>query len=96
MRLEFHPEAIAELQFAAQYYEARKPQLGLRFIEAVEDAIRRIAEFPRTWRLLDHDVRRCMTRVFPYGVLYVVEPESILIVAVAHCAREPGYWKKRL
>jgi hypothetical protein len=41
-------------------------------------------------------VRRCLTHVFPYGVLYTVEPDFILIVAVMHGSREPGYWKRRV
>ena len=70
--------------------------LALRFIEAVEDTIRRILESPERWRVLDEDVRRCLTYVFPYGVLYTIEAEFILIVAVMHCSREPGYWKRRV
>src|SRR6266705_4090940 len=45
-------------------------------------AIRRILAAPERWRVLEEDVRRCLTRVFPYGVLYTIEPEFILIVAV--------------
>jgi toxin ParE1/3/4 len=96
MRLEFHPEAVSELQFAARYYEGCRPGLGQRFVDAVEEAIRRISDAPFACRLLEHEVRRCLTRVFPYGVMYTVAADSILIVAVCHCAREPGYWKRRL
>ena len=96
MRWEFHPEALEEYREATLYYVERDPALALRFVEAVEDAIRRILESPERWRVLDDDVRRCLTRVFPYGILYTIEPEFILIVAVMHCSREPGYWKRRL
>ena len=37
-----------------------------------------------------------MTYTFPYGILYTVERDSILILAVMHCSRKPGYWKRRL
>ena len=53
-------------------------------------------ESPTRWRILDEDVRRCLTPVFPYGVLYTIEPDFVLIVAVMHCSREPGYWKGRI
>ena len=96
MRWEFHPEALEEYREATLYYVERDPALALRFVEAVEDAIRRIVESPERWRVLDEDVRRCLTRVFPYGVLYTIEPDFILIIAVMHCSREPGYWKRRL
>lgn len=96
MRWEFHPQALEEYREATLYYAERDPALATRFVEAVEDAIRRILESPERWRVLDEDVRRCLTRVFPYGVLYSIEPERILIVAVMHCSREPGYWKQRV
>ena len=48
------------------------------------------------WRAIEEDVRRCLTRVFPYAVLYTIEADFILIVAVMHCSREPGYWKSRV
>jgi len=96
MRWEFHPEALEEYREATLYYVERDPALALRFVEAVEDAIRRILESPERWRVLDEDVRRCLTRVFPYGILYTIEPEFILIIAVMHCSREPGYWKRRV
>ena len=96
MRYEFHPEALEEYDEAALWYAEREPALALRFIEAVEDAIGRILEAPTRWQVIEEDVRRCLTRVFAYGVLYTVEPDFVLIVAVMHCSREPGYWKQRL
>ena len=96
MRYEFHPEALAEYEAAALYYAERDPAVAQRFVAAVEDAIDRILDSPTRWRVLDEDVRRCLTRVFPYGVLYTIEPEFVLIVAVMHCSREPGYWKRRV
>ena len=58
-------------------------------------AVEVILEDPLRWRPFDEDVRRCLTRVFPYGILYTIESDFVLIVAVAHCSREPGYWKHR-
>jgi toxin ParE1/3/4 len=96
MKCEFHPSALAELTSAAGYYEARQPGLGNRFIDAVAEALERIARDPFAWTPSDEDVRRCLTRVFPYGILYTIEGEFILILAVAHLAREPKYWKPRI
>lgn len=95
MRHEFHPEAYAEYEDAARYYAGRDPELANRFIAAVEEAIERICTAPTRWRLIEEDVRRCLTHVFPYAVLYTIEAEFVLIVALMHCSREPGYWKAR-
>lgn len=95
MRYDFHPEALAEYEEATRYYAERDPRVAERFIAAVEEAIERILDSPTRWRIMDEDVRRCLTHVFPYGVLYTIEADFILVVAVMHCSREPGYWKAR-
>lgn len=96
MKFEFHPEALEEYKNAARYYEECQPRLGHRFIASVEQAILHIVEKPEQWKILEQDVRRYLTRVFPYAVLYTIEPDYILIIAVMHCHREPGYWKNRI
>jgi plasmid stabilization system protein ParE len=96
MTYEFHPEALEEYEKAAQYYAMQQSGLDLRFIGSVENAIDLILDDPLRWRPFDEDVRRCLTHVFPYGVLYTIEQDYVLIVAVAHCSREPGYWKRRI
>jgi toxin ParE1/3/4 len=95
VKVEFHAEALAELQGAADYYEARQAGLGVRFLDIVDEALERIAQDPLAWAPADEDVRRCLVRVFPFGILYTIEPEYILILAVTHLARKPGYWATR-
>ncbi|HEV7396804.1 MAG TPA: type II toxin-antitoxin system RelE/ParE family toxin [Pyrinomonadaceae bacterium] len=95
MRYEFHPEALEEYRQAAGWYSERESELGQQFIGSVEDTIKRVVEAPTRWRVIEEDVRRCLTRVFPYAVLYTIEPDFLLIVAVMHCSREPGYWRGR-
>jgi toxin ParE1/3/4 len=96
MNWDFHPEALAEYEAAAAYYGQHDPDLQLRFVEAMEDAIARILDSPTRWRVIDEDIRRYVTHVFPYGILYTIEPNFVLIVAVMHFSREPGYWKERI
>src|SRR5690242_3931813 len=96
MKYEFHPEALEEYRQAALWYAEREPGIALRFIPSVEDAINRVLDAPTRWRVIDEDVRRCLIRVFPYAVLYTIEADFLLIVAVMHCSREPNYWKLRV
>ena len=74
---------------------ARREGLELRFIAVVEDALRRVSDHPERWRILEDDVRICLAQVFPYAILYTVEPDYVLIIAVMHCHREHGYWQNR-
>jgi plasmid stabilization system protein ParE len=95
MRYVFHPEALNEYAEAVQYYTEQRVEVAQAFINAIEDTVYRIKESPNRYAEIDEDVRRCMARKFPYGVLYTVEQDYILILAVMHCSREPGYWKSR-
>jgi toxin ParE1/3/4 len=91
----FHPEADAELIAAAVYYEGQQEELGKRFLSSVEDSLARIRINPLLYPVIDGDVRRCLTRTFPFGVLFRDRADRIEIIAVMHLRREPGYWKER-
>ena len=94
-RIVFDPDARREFLAAVAYYESCQPGLGERFSEVVEAAARRIGEMPLKYRVIRHPFRRCIVPHFPYGILYTIRPEHILIVAIAHAKRKPGYWLKR-
>jgi toxin ParE1/3/4 len=96
MKHAFHPDALAEYGAAAVAYEERQPRLGERFILSVEDAIASICQAPERWTVLEQDIRRRLTRVFPYAILYTIEEHRVLIVAVMHCHQKPGYWRRRV
>jgi toxin ParE1/3/4 len=96
MTYDFHPEARVEYRKAALFYDTRRVGLGAAFTLEVEASIGRILEAPERWRVIEQDVRRCLTHTFPYGVLYTIEAEAVLIVAVMHLRRRPGYWRERL
>lgn len=96
MRYGFHPEARREYRDAAAYYEAARPGLGAAFTLEIESVIEQITASPERWRSFEDDVRRCLARRFPYALLYSIETDYILIVAVMHGSREPGYWKHRM
>lgn len=70
MKYVFHPESLAEYADAVQYYRQQRQEVAQAFIDAVENAIYRIRESPASWSVIDEDVRRCLTRKFPYGILY--------------------------
>jgi len=45
---------------------------------------------------LTPQIRRCRLHRFPYSVIYTQDGADILVLAVAHQHRKPGYWRKRL
>ena len=57
--------------------------------------LRLIEQFPQSWHPLTPEIPRCRLRRFPYSVVYTLDAESILVLAVAHQHRKPGYWRNR-
>ena len=95
MRYEFHPDARVEYLKAVAYYDERQAGLGTRFTVEIERTIQRIVEAPHRWRNFEGEIRRCLAHTFPYGVLYSIEADYVLVLAVMHHSRKPGYWHSR-
>ena len=96
MILEFLPEASAELYEAADYYESKQEGLGRRFRNEVLEVCGLIVQQPLLWRERAGGYRRVNCPVFPYYIAYFIRGDLIVVAAVAHGHRRPGYWKQRL
>lgn len=89
------------MRAAALWYEDRAPGVGLRFLAAVFAAAKRIAVSPQLgtlWKsphLAAKEIRRLPLVTFPYLIVYQMREGRIVIVAVAHGSRRPGYWMAR-
>jgi len=90
MNYSFHPEAQVEFEQAIEYYEGCQDNLGYEFAIEIHGTIQNIVNFPGTWPELRSGIRRCLARRFPYGVLYFMEQDDILILAVMHLHRSPN------
>lgn len=93
-------EATEEVAEAVNWYESESPGLGLEFFEAVEAAIDLIEadiiplqQLPREAHT--KEARRLILKRFPYDVVVLKRSDEILVIAVAHHSRKPGYWRKR-
>ncbi|NET61674.1 MAG: type II toxin-antitoxin system RelE/ParE family toxin [Symploca sp. SIO2E6] len=96
MKVKFLQPARYELREAVKFYEQQQLGLGKNFRDEVLATIDRIQSFPLGWQLLTENIRRCQTRKFPYGVIYTLDDNEILIIAIAHLHREPDYWGNRV
>jgi toxin ParE1/3/4 len=91
----FDPDARAEFLAAVEYYEECQTGLGRRFRMDVEAELDGIQIMPFRYRVLRAPFRRCLIPKFPYAIIFTVEPNFILVVAMAHVKRKPGYWNDR-
>ena len=92
----FLPPAEEEMVAAAQFYETRSHGLGADFLDEVQRSVEAISSHPRTAPVLKEGIRRRLLKRFPFGILYAVEPGTIVVLAVMHLRRKPGYWEGRL
>jgi len=89
------PGAREELNKAAAFYQASVPGLGDAFLDDVERAIDDIRENPRIGAPIGRAFRRAVLRRFPFTIVYAERGDEIVIVAIAHDRRRPGYWRGR-
>ncbi len=95
MSYRFLPQAERDLGDAVDYYEMCQPGLGSDFLIEIRKTIARILEYPDGWTQVSMNARRCLTNRFPYEIIYAIEGDSVLILAVANQHRQPDYWKNR-
>jgi plasmid stabilization system protein ParE len=91
----FHNAARLEFLDSVAYYEAVQVGLGERFRLAVEAAVALAAAMPMAGSAHRWGTRRVFPRKFPYAIVYKTEEQGIVVFAVAHFKRKPGYWKSR-
>lgn len=96
MVIDFHPEARAEAIEARKWYNIHSIGAGQRFQESFNEAMGQILKTPDRWPAGISNTRFLTLKRFPYQVVYRPRVGSILIIAVAHTSRRPGYWKNRL
>lgn len=88
--------AQAELDDAIAWYASQAPGLGDAFLIETLKTLKLIEQYPKAWHPLTQQVRRCRLRRFPYSLVYAQEGSDLLVLAVAHQHRKPGYWGARL
>ena len=93
-------EAAQEFQEAAAWYEREQEGLGERFITAFENALQLLEEENPPLTLVEGEakakgVRRLILHKFPFSIIVHELPTTLVIVALAHHSRKPGYWKPR-
>jgi plasmid stabilization system protein ParE len=95
MKVRFLAIAEEELADAYGWYNQQADGLGRDFLDELDRGIRRVATFPLSSPEIDPGFRRCLLARFPYGVVYALEGDAFVVVAVAHLHRQPRYWSDR-
>ena len=97
-RLQVRLAAEADVAEAAEWYDQRQPGLGEKFVREVDQAIARVVENPLAFPVIlkRHEVRRALTKRFPYRIFFSLKGEAVVVHAVLHGRRDDRHWKDRL
>lgn len=95
LRIRLSPEAETDVAEIYQWYEQARTGLGDRFVQAVDTALRQVADYPQMGRPLHRGIRRVLLQRFPYGVSYVFDHTELFVLGCLHLRRNPGVWRSR-
>jgi toxin ParE1/3/4 len=93
--IRLHPEAEQEYLEALGWYRERSVIAATDFETAVGLAVRMISGSPERWPVCYRDFRKYTLHQFPFSIVYREVPLDVVVIAVAHGRRRPGYWKGR-
>ena len=96
MKVVFLAPAQSELDDAVDWYNRQAAGLGRELLDELDRAVRRALAFPLSYPEIEPGIRRCRLGRFPYGVLYGIDGDTLVVVAVAHLHRRPRYWIDRI
>jgi plasmid stabilization system protein ParE len=92
-------EAETEILAARDFLDARTYGLGARFLDDLSKTLAGIVDRPVSFAILEtlpgSEYRRALLSTFRYVVVFEIEHDEIIVVAVAHGSRMPNYWLGR-
>ena len=92
----FTEAARVELIDAQDWYKAEAPGLGRRFRAEIDSIVQRMTDNPRQFPMVFKTLRRARAKKFPYSLFFLIEPDTLLVVACFHSSRDPRHWQKRV
>lgn len=94
-KLTIKPDAETDLEESAKWYNAQRANLGIEFLDEVEEVLERVISNPFLFQQKYRKVRIAFCRRFPYGIYFTLEKKEAVIHAVLHTSRHPMVWKRR-
>jgi len=92
----FHRLAAREYRKARDWYKARSPETAQRFVESIDRATNRISASLDALPQLTREYRYVRVTGFPFVLIFrLADKDSVMVIAVAHTSRRPGYWRRR-
>ena len=92
----FTRAARQELIEAQDWYESERQGLGREFRAKIDAAVERMCANPEQFPVVFKNVRRALVRRFPYILFFVIEGDTLIVLACFHAKRNPRRWQERV
>ena len=96
MNVRFLTLAQQEVDNAVVWYEERAEGKGIDFLDELDRVVRLVKAYPFASPEIEPEIRRRLFARFPYSLVYGLDGDTIVVIAVAHAHRVPHYWVDRL
>jgi plasmid stabilization system protein ParE len=88
--------AQQEVDEAVVWFDERVEGKGIVFLDELDRVVRLVKAYPLASIEIEPEIRRRLFARFPYSLIYGIEDDAIVVIAVAHSRRSPRYWADRL
>ena len=85
-----------DIQTVFERYENYQQGRGEIFMRQLDAAFTLLRQHPEVAPVYAGPYRRMLTREFPYGVFYVVQPTRIIVAAIMDLRQDPQAIRRRL
>jgi plasmid stabilization system protein ParE len=96
MKIRFLGLANQEVDDAVRWYEEQAEGLSRDFLDELDRVVRLVRSYPLLATQIQPEIRRFLFTRFPYSLIYGIDQDTVVIIAVAHQHREPRYWADRI
>lgn len=96
LSIAFRRAAESEFVDAAVWYDQRRAGLGAEFVYEIEQALASAASSPQRYPVVFGEIRRTVTRRFPFAIYFRVRSDVLVVLAVFHGRRNPAIWQRRM
>lgn len=96
MKVRFLKLADQEVDAPVIWYDEQTPGFGVQFLDELDRVVRLVRSYPLSAPQIEPEIRRFLFTRFPYSLIYGIDQDEIIVIAVAHQHREPRYWAARV
>jgi plasmid stabilization system protein ParE len=96
IKIRFLTIAEMEVDEAVSWYQEQSEDESLAFLNEIDHAIRIVRAYPLIATEIEPDIHSFCLHRFPYSLIYGVDNDELVVIAIAHHRRAPHYWADRV